>query len=412
MDNSLGNTCVYDAKMNGEEFVGIRIEDDAPRVYFPLGYRQPTSEKEQKRDILNLISVLSSYCPKTESPQTEHDKKSTSFPIHAYIGVFTYYLNHGYFTESNAIYKRGQFGKIDWNQTIKKIQPHVSKKFPVYLDYVVKKNQTNEDNLITQIHKFCVYESYQKLGRLFSSAKPENPSIKLNVPLFSSVLLSKITNTFNEKHLVLFHQMLDIIQSLGKNRKQKKLFYGTTEFEYVWENLIDHVYGVSKKKKLEFYPRTQWSLDNGGDFEVDTEHEKSPLRPDTIMICPKNDKERIFVLDAKYYRFGISANPISLPGSGSINKQFTYAEYVETLEKYKGADIYNAFIMPYKANLPEGKIDLAPKKIGFATGNWKTSGKKYEKIYGILLDVKSIMHQHSRLSTKDMEILAELIENA
>lgn len=412
MDNSLENTCVYDAKLFGEEFVGIRIEDDNPRVYFPIGYRKPNTEKEQRKDILNLISVLSSCGKKSNSPQTKSDNNDRAFPIHAYIGVFTYFINYGYFTELESVYKSGKSGKIDWCRTIKEIHPLVSKKSVVYLDYIVKKTRVNEDNLITEIHKYCVYESYQKIGCLFCSIKPEKPSVKFNKSLFTSVLLSKISNSFNERHLVLFRQMLDIIRFMSKNKSTKDSFFGTREFEYVWENLIDRVYGISADEKKNFYPSTRWHLDGQGEFDVDQELEKSALRPDTIMLYPNNANPNVFILDAKYYRYGVDSKKIFLPGSSSVNKQLTYAEFVESLENYKESTIYNAFIMPYNANLPNGRIDLSPKKIGFATGNWKTSGKTHEKIYGILLDVKSIMHQHSRLSTKDMETLAKLIENS
>jgi hypothetical protein len=410
MIESLDKACVYNAKLTGDEFVGIRIEDGIPRVYFPVGYRKSTDSREIKRDILNLISVLSMYERKDITIQTEHDERKNKFPIHAYIGVFTYYLNHGYFTENESTYKIAKSGKIDWSRTIKSIRPQISNESPVYLDFVVKKSRVNEEHTITQIHKYCVYESYQKIGCIFSSAKPEKPSIKFNEKLFTSVLLSKIANSFNESHLILFRQMLDIVKSLGKSNNKNSAFFGTNEFEYVWEKLIDHVYGISKDQKKEFYPNTQWFIEGNGDIEVDQELEKSALRPDTIMLYPKDGKQEVYVLDAKYYRYGAKRVPAFLPGTGSINKQFTYAEYVKTLDRYKKVNVYNAFIMPYDANLPEGTVDLRPKRIGFATGSWKSKNETHEKIYGILLDIKSIMHQHTRLSSKDMEKLAELIK--
>lgn len=413
MSNSWENICVYDAKLNGDEFVGIRIKNDKPQVYFPVGYRKPQTEREQKKDILNLISVLSVYSNKKESFQTQ-SAESQSFPIHAYIGVFTYYINYGYFSETESIYKKGTSGIINWNKTIKRIQPQISKKKPIYLDFIVRKTRLNEDNLITQIHKYCVEESYKKIGCIFSSIKPDAAPIKFNEALFSSVLLSKISNTFNEKHLILFRQMLDIVRFLGKNKKNQNMLFGTNDFEYVWEKLIDEVYGVSEEKKQDFYPRTKWILDNFEENEVGQECEKSALRPDTIMLFTKKTEEAVFILDAKYYRYGAMTkpNPAYLPGSASINKQFTYAEYVSTLEKYKHSKIYNAFIMPYKADFPEGKFDLTPKRIGIATGEWKKEGKTYEKIYGLLLDIKSLMYRHPRQSTDDMRILAEIIDPA
>jgi hypothetical protein len=191
------------------------------------------------------------------------------------------------------------------------------------------------------------------------------------------------------------------------------MFYGTKDFEYVWENLIDNVFGISSNEKNKYFPNVTWFLNDGSSDQVYLEKEKHPLRPDTIMLYdgPNRDKPSIFILDAKYYRYGVKQKSCYLPGSASANKQFTYAEYVETLDAAKGKTIYNVFIMPYNAS-DFSDSDTNMRKIGFAKGNWKTSGKSYEKIHGVLLDVKSIMYQHSRLSTKDMEKLAELIENA
>ena len=407
------NICIYDAKIkNGDEFVGIRMENGFPRVYFPTGYRHAKDIREQRRDILNLISVLSVYGNRNEFKPSTYGNNSQVFPIHAYIGVFTYYLNYGYFSEREAVYNRRRTGKIDWGRTVKQIQPQWSQDDPIYLEYIVKRSTSNETSLLTQIHQYCVYEAYQRLGCLFTATEPAKPSIKYNEALFVSVLQAKIASSFNEKHLTLFKQMLDIIRSLGTDGNRNIQFYGTNDFEYIWEGLIDKVFGISPKDRREYYPKTTWHLENGTSTDVDTELEKSALRPDTIMLYKRNDIPGIYILDAKYYRYGITKQPTSLPGSSSINKQFTYAEYVETLECAKDSRIYNAFIMPYNADAANNAADYGIKNIGYATGNWKQNGKTYEKIHGILLDVKTLMHSHTRHPTKAMDRLAELIETA
>ena len=60
----------------------------------------------------------------------------------------------------------------------------------------------------------------------------------------------------------------------------------------------------------------------------------------------------IYILDAKYYKYGATKNPFDLPESASINKQITYGEYIDAQADLKNPDsvIYNAFLMPFDKN--------------------------------------------------------------
>lgn len=412
MDN-LSNICIYDAKLQGNEFVGIKIEDDKPKVYFPLGYSKSSDLKQERKDILNLISVLSAYGKKADGKLTKSEQDSESFPIRAYIGVFVHYLNYGYYVENETVFKRSASGKINWNRTIKQIRPQVSENSAVYLDYIRKKNSLNENALITQIHEYCVQESYKKIGSIFNFPRPENFAIQLRKDLFVSVLREKIANTFNERNLLLFHNMLDMLLSMAKDEKPKKLFFGTDDFEYVWEGLVDKVFGISNKQ--DYYPKCSWTtIDSEKSEDVKwQESEKSALRPDSIMIC----NGKVFILDSKYYKYGATRSNFHLPGSGSILKQLAYAEYVETQKKADGRNIYNAFIIPYDAESrkwlnEEKKGAYKTLCFGSSTGDWVHNGNAYEKIHGILLDVRSIMYRHPSSSKDDIAELADLIERS
>ena len=62
--------------------------------------------------------------------------------------------------------------------------------------------------------------------------------------------------------------------------------YGTYRFEYVWEALIDRVYGI--KKKAAYFPRTAWNV-NG------KSHDNASLEPDTIKMCIRDRYDGIAV---------------------------------------------------------------------------------------------------------------------
>lgn len=420
---SLSEICVYGDKQE-DEFVGIRYANGKLNVFFPYGYSKPVDdEKEYRKDILNLVSVLSAFSKESKSVDKNRqlNEETVQFPIHAYIHVFNYFLNFGYYTENESIYKRASSGKINWSRTIKQIRPRITGEFPnesaVYLDFITKKTNNNENELITQIHKFCVYESYEKIGCLFGYAQPQKTTIAFNEKLFLSVLRSKISKTFNEKNLLLFRNMIDIVCYLGKRNDNQTAFFGTTDFEYVWEGLIDSVFGIDSNEKKKYYPHCSWKIGKASAVEVRDE-KRTALRPDTIMLL----NEDIFILDAKYYPYGeaetgknFSRNPKKLPGTGSIVKQIAYAEFIEARQKeqsgkYPKGKIFNAFIMPYASNKND-LDDYGLENIGYACCDWCDAGveKSYDKIYGILLDVRALMHRHPVKSGSDIAELARMI---
>ena len=215
--------------------------------------------------------------------------------------------------------------------------------------------------------------------------------------------------------------MLDIVCYLGLLNDTRKASFGTTDFEYVWEGLIDDVFGIDENQKKTYYPHCSWHIGETLNDAERNETKRTALRPDTIMIP---DKSRIFILDAKYYQYGedtasseVDRNPRKLPGTGSIIKQIAYAEFIETMRKKDSeipqGEIFNAFILPYAAEFDETKYPM--ENFGYATCDWKNddsdgdANKRYNKIYGILLDVRSIMQRHPKSSDKDIAELASLI---
>ena len=50
-------------------------------------------------------------------------------------------------------------------------------------------------------------------------------------------------------------------------------------------------------------------------------------------------------------------------------------------------------------------------KVGEAVSNWKDNSEEYQKIQGILIDVKTLMNINVRQEMKEIEKLAKLIES-
>lgn len=406
--NELIYKCHVNTNETNDTFVGIKCEDNIIKVCFPLGYHLGESESEQKKDIYLLIRILSRFAcveenllPNKYSSNTYETKK---FPIHAYLRVLDEYYSRGYYTENEVFYSQNSKGSINWAKTIRTQKAYPQDGSLIYLNTISRKTKVNSANLITRINEFCVEESYKKIGWIFTPVKPKRASIDFQEKLFLTELQAKLSQSNNDRNKVLFSSMIDIIRYLNTESENSQLFFGTNKFEYVWEKLIDFNFGIQNKGY--YFPRTLWNLKNNATYA------KSVLEPDTVMLF----NNKVYMLDAKYYKYGVSNNPIDLPGSTSINKQITYGEYVATAKKFKDKNgtspkVYNVFLMPFDRLNSKFKSENNMVHIGEALGDWKTSGLEYERVQGILLDVKWMMTRTIRQNKKDITSLAQLVES-
>lgn len=407
-DSDIKKRCHINTNEDGDRFVGIKADSDDAVVYFPIGYQLPEKDAEIRRDIKHLFQVLSEFTEKKdrvlamnrfEAPQFVH------FPINAYLEVINYYMdkNGAYYTESEPIFKTSSRGKMDWAKTFRNQKPFMQPNgSPVYTQFTVRTSMPNDNKLITHIHRYCVYESFKKLGWLYVPNMPEPPQIPLNAKRFIIILNDKLVHTNNDKDKRLFKSMKDMLEYIDEKTSEKQFYFGTEYFETVWEKLLDRVFG--EKNKQDFFPKTHWTLRYGKYKSKD----KYPLEPDSIMIY----KDKYYVLDAKYYRYGITGEPKHLPNSSSINKQITYGEYIQRQRNLSNESLFNAFIMPYNMDNNDFGLSEPFGNIGEAIGEWKTNKLNYERVQGIVVDTRYLMHNYRGNSQKSIEALSQSIEGA
>lgn len=403
---NIRNKCSINLNRDMDTFVGLKNENGDISVNFPLGYHISEKDVQLKKDILLLFATLAMNTKRKDSELLTRGMNydDVEFPLQSYIYVIKDYMSRGYYKEQEITYNVSRRGKVNWNRTIKTQKMYIQDDDLFYLDFVTKRNTIKNDELISMIHEYIVYESFDKIGWLFTGTMPKSPRIKSNGKLFRSVIRDKLANTFNDENKRLFRHMLAIIEYQGDKDADKNYMYGTYRFEYIWEQMIDRVFGIDNKS--DYFPKTTWKL-NSGSFD------NVSLVPDTIMIYDNN----VYILDAKYYKYGITERPCDLPESTSINKQITYGEYVATESLFKQIhgeymEVYNAFIMPFDSLKQEYPNDIDMIGIGEAVSNWKDNTKEYEKIKGILVDVKKLMNISVRQEESEIMKLAELIERS
>lgn len=155
---------------------------------------------------------------------------------------------------------------------------------------------------------------------------------------------------------------------IGKGYK-----YGVQSFAAVWEFLVTTVYASTKAHY--YYPECFWEIQG-------EKHMVGRLRPDCIHVEENNKQRVVTVIDAKYYKFGITGEVHHLPKASDIQKQITYGEYLaKTMEP--AAIVQNIFVLPYEA-CGEGIAEV----FGWAKGSWKKGNHSYTNIIGMLVDTK------------------------
>ena len=451
----LNEICSCESKANSEtEFVGIRCEKSKEdgaletSIIFPLGYfKDDTALRELPEDelreyVVNLFTVLSDRSLQEQIHQDSsistfaEEHGESEFPMVSYLNVIRNFLDFGYLDEKEILYKKGANGKISWGRTIKAVRPVITENEQnlVYLDFIARKVSYNEDTLITQVHKFCVHDALVKLGFLFGIEPSEEPLLDFDYDLFCNAIHSKLVKTFNDRDLRLLADLARIVEYLAGHRTEdgkiaNDFYFGVNKFAPVWEAMVDKIFGTVSidEKRTNYNPSLKLVAENnqtseGDDYQEEVgrnaEYKRSTLRPDTIMIRGQDT----FVLDSKYYKYGLTGFNSHLPGAESVCKQMAYAEYAKI--KKPANNVYNAFIMPYCADA--GKWDETNAKFsekfgetgslkmcraGYIYGDWKDRSKPYHKIACILLDMKSVMRNYANNPTAQNE-LAGLIKNS
>lgn len=402
--------CHVDQNGDGDRFVGVKIDSNNAMIYFPIGYELPAMDDELRRDIKNLIQILATFTEKTDRVLEMDEFTSpqfVEFPIQAYLNVINYFLDHNgrYYTETETAFKVDKHGKTHWGRTIKTQTPIVQGKSLFYLNQVVRVSTPDINRLITRIHRYCVYESFERIGWMYTTNFPEQPDITFDKNLFLATLNAKLGSTNNDNDKELFRSMIAMIEFKDSQTIDKQFYFGTDKFETVWEKLIDKVFGVPNK--YEYFPHGIWKERYGKNKGKPA----SALEPDTIMIY----NGRYYVLDAKYYRYGILPQYGTglLPQSSDINKQITYGQFVRNQCAPSGALVFNAFIMPYNRTNNQFGINGLFGNVAEATGDWvgcPDNPEVYERVQGIVFDTRYLMKNYDGNHDSDKEELIREIE--
>ena len=169
---SIRNKCHVNTNVETDTFVGIRCISNEISINFPLGFHMSCNEDELRKDMFLLFNCLAETTKKKESKLSQMADcfKMQGFPIASYLFLIVDFFEHGYYKEKEVHYQVSNRGKISWERTIKTQKPYLQNNEIVYLNFVTRKNPVTDNELITLIHEYCIYDSFIKLGWLFTNA--------------------------------------------------------------------------------------------------------------------------------------------------------------------------------------------------------------------------------------------------
>lgn len=373
-----------DKKSNSISSIGINIIDNHIKVIFPRGYNLGSNERDLRKDILLLIKVLDKYRNRKEGKIFNNDKyrlgcgEGNKFPMKIALWLLSDYANNGIYNEYIHNYKIDKKGNINWSRTIKTQIPYVSNNNLLYTDFVVRQKNNDINNKVALIHKAIIERCINNIGWIYPHI---NIEIGNKFPFSKSICINilkkelKASNLDSRKQLL--KNMINFLMCTGDDIDNFKIDeYKTEYFMNIWEDMLNFIFGNENAE--EYYPKAQWNIIGKESFNA------SSLRPDVIL----RDKDVVYVLDAKYYKYGVTGNVLDLPQSSDITKQMLYSSYIVSNKYIYEVDVvYDAFLIPYNGS-DEGVFKL----VGNATVDIEEF--KDKKVECILLDIKSIMQSY------------------
>lgn len=409
MKRELSEIC-FNVEDTNDNFVGVKYNKGDIQIVFPLGYRIPEDNKERIESIKQLFKTIKlSHDRKIDYEDSgEHINDASGLPIDSFQWIINDYLENGIYIDNEKVYSQDSKGKINWKRTFK-TKFLINKKSLVYLNPIIEKNN-NIKNIISEIHAYCIDKSTEILWFIYNKISKVGNVKKPNLTNYLNIINEELVRSFDDrKKLLLYHMKRIIVSEIESNSKNDIRDYGIRHYEYVWEYIVNELYGTEDIKK--YYPDATYHIRDVNEFSA------SKLRPDTIF---KDDNNNFYILDSKYYKAGTTAKDRTklkdiLPNTDSIQKQITYGDFILKNFKIKENinDIYNAFIIPY--NKDENNLNLSKniENIGYATCNWKDIkpiDEKYLKIQIIFIDTKYLIDSYFNKET-DKNVLIDRIKN-
>jgi hypothetical protein len=337
-----------DPNLDGNSFVGVSksLDPNKLAIVVPYGVEIPNeiddSKDEHKADysfLLRYVKAIQKALSSNYVKERLDEKAGIHNPIAA-INITHDYLSMGKFIEFESRSKIAENGKIDFNQTIKKVRPSVYGNEIFYDQFITRKREITFNNFIAQVQCNIINHFMRNGGAILFGQSISIPIKKLNLDGRTIRLLrQELTHTFNSRKENLIRWCISYIEGL-RNLNESDKNNGDWNYAIIastlWEVMIESVMGNQLKRDKAQYGKT-YEFTN---LEENTSKRSKPTQHDTIY----EDKKSVVIIDAKMY--GSKDNLLS---DKVLGKQFGYYEQAKMVKEGMGEEknIINILMLPH-----------------------------------------------------------------
>ena len=389
------------------QFIGIKIFNNQIEFHYPESFQLSENDTGLRKDILTILRSVALAKTKTSdlSSYNSTHSKNYVFPLGAYLWLINDYLTYGHYVNREKHYERGVKGKINWKRTMHS-NPVLSAGNIIYTD-IISERKAQKENLITEIYNYCVQKAVDSIGWLYGivfDSDGVDYYRLFNKKRYLTAINTEMSHTFDDQKKLRLQNMQNVILGLDDDMvNTRDMIYGVDSYDYVFERMVDSMF--SKVDDIRsFYPNATWDL-----VLEQGPVNSSNLRPDTVLI--KDNK--VYILDAKYYRYGTTFSSGDMPETTSIQKQITYGEYVKKVKAGEYDDVFSAFVLPYckTNNIHHDRFNKNLEFVGIAKATWYDSEDVNSRnIVAVLIDTKFLLTNWVKKNEDDIDSIIQLIE--
>lgn len=248
------------------------------------------------------------------------------------------FRNNGIYSDRTRL-KALNSGKPDWNRTIIKERPFITKNnSPIYHQLRTTRTKDSHENLLAQIQAEVLREILNHHGWWLDGIRTKKaeldffPKPLIARETWQQRLRSLLPTLYANRPIQLAHQLIEYLEDT-QGQSKGEFIYGIEDFHFIWERMLkDVLEGVDDRWNSRL-PKPAYKSRHTGDLVW----RRRGMQMDVVI--KKGD--HLTIVDAKYYR---AEGEDSVPGWGDIAKQLFYEI---ALKKVSGEhSVSNCFAFP------------------------------------------------------------------
>ena len=197
-----------DPNLDGTSFVGVSRFGDSDKISIVVPYgvkidaeidESNPEQKEQFAFLRRYVKAIQKALSSSNTKERLEEKMGIHNPVAA-VNILHDYLSMGKYVEYESISELSERGKIDFNQTIKKVRPTVSQGSFFYEQYIARRKRVIEDNFVALVQCNVINHFMEHGGVVLFGQSISAPTerIKLNDQTIIR-LRRELSNTFNSR---------------------------------------------------------------------------------------------------------------------------------------------------------------------------------------------------------------------